>query len=197
MTVHKHPTPLAPPDDAGTVLLPLARAAIEERLEAREPRAAVADHPDWLDTPGASFVTLTEGGELRGCIGSLEARRPLGDDVRANAANAALRDPRFTPLTAAELPRVRIEVSVLSPAEPMAARTEAEAIAELRPGIDGVVLDAGPRRATFLPQVWQEVPAPARFLALLRRKAGLPTDLWRDSWRLSRYTVRAWQEDPR
>lgn len=206
------------PDDAGRLLLPLARRAIAEhlRLEAGAtagveaespvsggqrgdvgvPRARVLDeHPDWLAVPGASFVTLRIGVDLRGCIGTLEAFRPLAEDVRGNAVNAAFRDPRFAPLTAEEFDRIRIEVSVLSAPEPLDdVRSEAEAVARLRPGVDGVILRSGGHRATFLPQVWEQLPSPYDFLARLRRKAGLRPG-WDGHTRISRYTVRAWEEE--
>lgn len=178
-------------DELGNGLLRLARNAIGERFGlAPQP---VAEQPAWRQ-PGASFVTLTQGGELRGCIGSLEAWRPLAEDVAANARAAAFRDPRFEPLTAGELAHTRIEVSLLAPAEPLPCRDEAEAMARLRPHIDGVILSAGRHRATFLPQVWEQLPAPAAFLAQLKRKAGLAADYWGSDLRLERYTVKKWQE---
>lgn len=199
-------TPI-PPADAGLVLLPLARGAIAARLDPTGPAApdaarravpeAAADAA-WLDAPGASFVTLTSGrapgGALRGCIGSLEARRPLREDVEANAVAAALHDPRFAPLTARELDDTVVEVSVLSAPSALPVADEAELLARLRPGVDGVVLSASGRRATFLPQVWEQLPDPADFLARLRRKAGLPADYWGRDVVVETYTVTAWQE---
>lgn len=179
-------------DEPGPSLLRLARNAIGEHFGVAP--LAVAERPE-LQAPGASFVTLTQHGELRGCIGSLEAYRPLADDVRANARAAAFRDPRFPPLTVDELPRTRIEVSLLTPAEPLPCRDEAEALTLLRPHIDGIILSAGRQRATFLPQVWEQLPEPADFLAHLKRKAGLPTAYWGADLRLERYTVKKWQEE--
>ncbi len=150
------------PDAQGAILLAVARDAIAQRLGS----AAVGhDLQDWLQEPGASFVTLTQQGALRGCIGSLAAQRPLLEDVRANAVAAALHDPRFPPLQAVELPRTRIEVSLLSAAEGMDVESEADAIAQLRPGIDGVVLRLGQARGTFLPQVWESLPRAGGFSA--------------------------------
>ena len=164
---------------------------------AHSPAETAADAA-WLDAPGASFVTLTSGrapgGALRGCIGSLEARRPLREDVEANAVAAALHDPRFAPLTARELDDTVVEVSVLSAPAALPAADEAELLARLRPGVDGVVLSACGRRATFLPQVWEQLPDPADFLARLRRKAGLPADYWGRDVVVETYTVTAWQE---
>jgi AmmeMemoRadiSam system protein A len=174
----------------GPVLLRLARTAIEGRLGV--PVEARAPLPEWLLEPGASFVTLrSAGGDLRGCIGSIAAVRPLGEDVEANAAAAAFRDPRFPALAREELADLGVEVSVLSASEPLPAAPGFEAAAAmLRPGVDGVILEAGPfARATFLPQVWEELPDARDFLAQLQRKAGLPARGWSAAHRLSRYTV--------
>ena len=153
-----------------------------------------AVNPEILQKPGACFVTLTRDGALRGCIGSLEACRPLLDDLRSNALTAALRDPRFPPLTAAELPDVDIEVSVLGTPQALVFSSEAEALSRLRPGIDGVILTAGGSRATFLPQVWEQLPAPADFIGRLKQKAGLPANYWGPDVRLATYPVRAIHE---
>ena len=179
-------------EDQGRLLTALARAAIAR--EFAEPGAALP-HPDWLEAPGAVFVTLTEAGQLRGCIGSLEAHRPLGEDLEHNARAAAFGDPRFPPLKHAELPRVRVEVSVLTPATPMACSDEADALRQLRPGVDGVILEHGWHRATFLPQVWEQLPEPRVFLAHLKQKAGLAADFWADDLRLSRYGVEKFKEE--
>lgn len=181
-------------DELGQVLLQLARRSIGEALGEAGP--ATPDLPA-LREHAATFVTLTQAGELRGCIGSLEAHRPLIDDVRANARAAAFRDPRFPPLTRDELARTRVEVSLLSPAEPLFVTDEADALAHLRPQVDGLILAAGGRRATFLPQVWEQLPEPAVFLARLKQKAGLPAAYWSPELRLWRYTVQKWQESPR
>ena len=133
-------------DGRGAVLLAIAREAIERGDEVAQP---ASDAP-WLREPGATFVTLRLDGELRGCIGSIDPRRPLGEDVARNAQAAAFRDPRFPPVSAVELPRLQVEVSVLSPREPMDAATEAEALAQLRPGVDGITFEYGASAATFL-----------------------------------------------
>jgi AmmeMemoRadiSam system protein A len=178
--------------ERGRVLTRLARASIARALG--EP-VDEPPRPDWLKAPGAVFVTLTRNGELRGCIGSLQARRSLEEDVVENARMAAFGDPRFAPLTVEELDDTRIEVSVLSPPEPIAFSDEADALDKLRPGIDGVILEYGHHRATFLPQVWQQLPEPRRFLAQLKRKAGLPADFWDEGVRLYRYTVEKYEEE--
>ncbi len=170
----------------GAKLIAIARGAIEAEAA---PGANSGWESDWLRRPGASFVTLRIDGELRGCIGSVEARRPLGDDVAHNACAAAYRDPRFPPLSLEERSRLQVEVSVLSPRETIEAASEAEAIQCLRPGLDGVYFEFHELAATFLPQVWEGIPEPLAFLGELRRKAGLPPRFWHPDVRLSRYTV--------
>lgn len=145
--------------------------------------------------PGAAFVTLTLDGRLRGCIGSLTAYRPLLDDVRSNARAAAFRDPRFSPLTREEFARVDVEVSVLTPAEPMSFSSEEHLLAQLIPHVDGLVLEASGRRGTFLPQVWDQLPDPRDFVAHLKRKAGLPETYWGPDVRVSRYRVTKHTDD--
>lgn len=178
--------------ERGRVLLALARASIARALgvPVQEP-----PRPAWLKAQAAVFVTLTRNGELRGCIGSLEARRSLEEDVEENARMAAFADPRFAPLRQEELADTRVEVSVLSPAEPIPFTDEADALRKLRPGVDGVILEYGPHRATFLPQVWRQLHEPRQFLAQLKRKAGLPADFWADGVKLYRYTVEKYAED--
>lgn len=151
------------------------------------------DHPA-LQEPGATFVTLTQSGQLRGCIGSLEAHRPLADDVKANARFAAFHDPRFAPLTEAELARTRVEVSLLTPAVPMTFSDEADAIRQLQPGVDGMIFECYGRRGTFLPQVWESLPEPRQFLAHLKQKAGFSLDFWSPDVKLYRYEVQKWKE---
>jgi hypothetical protein len=178
-------------NEKGSTLLTLARSEIATKLGHDMLSPA---QTGWLAEPGASFVTLTRQGELRGCIGTLEAHRPLGLDVRENAVAAAFRDPRFMPLTRVEFDEIRVEVSVLSPSEALVVVSEEHALATLRPNVDGVVFEYGHYRSTFLPQVWEQLPEPAEFLAHLKRKAGLSMDFWSDSVRLSRYTVSKWKE---
>lgn len=175
----------------GLTLLRLARAAI-----ARELGFDSHDLPrsDWLEQDGATFVTLNLHGRLRGCIGSLEAHRPLIDDVRHNAVAAAFRDPRFPPLSREEFAEVQIEVSLLSPPEPLDFNSEEDALAQLHPGQDGAILEYGRNRATYLPQVWAQLPEPGDFIGHLKEKAGLPADFWSDDIRLSRYSVRKYSE---
>jgi AmmeMemoRadiSam system protein A len=187
------PSPGGPRLNRGDLLVALAREAIAGALEVPAPDPP-GEGAAWLGERGATFVTLTVDGALRGCIGSVEAYRPLGDDVRANAVAAALRDPRFPPLARHELDRIRIGVSLLSPLEPLPWIDEAEARRRLRRGVDWVVLEVGRRRATFLPQVLEQLPTPAAFLGALKRKADLPEDFWGPEVRLYRYTVTKYEE---
>ncbi len=175
----------------GRALLVRARNALAADLG-----LPARDEPDHaaLAMPGATFVTLTEGGALRGCIGSLEAWRSLDEDVRANARAAAFRDPRFTPVGRDEWPRLGVEVSLLSVPVPMSVADEADALAQLRPGVDGLVFEAAGRRSTFLPQVWESLPDPHDFLTQLKLKAGLSPDYWSPEVKLQRYQVEKWME---
>ena len=179
------------PTDLGGALLQTARRAIEQSF-GRGP-AAAATHAE-LDRPGATFVTLTQHGELRGCIGTLEAHRALRRDVEENARNAAFRDPRFAPLALAELHVTRIEVSLLSAPAPLPIAGEDDLLARLRPGVDGIVLAFRRQRATFLPQVWESLPEPGEFIAALKRKAGLAAGFWHDEIRIARYTAAKFRE---
>lgn len=175
----------------GHILPPIARAAIARTLGL--PGDADESAP-WLAGHGASFVTLTQHGQLRGCIGSLQAHRPLLLDVKYNAVAAALCDPRFAPLRASELDITEIEVSLLSAAQPLMFTDESDALSQLRPGVDGLIFEYGSFRSTFLPQVWEQLPQPRQFLAHLKRKAGLPDAFWAADVRLVRYSVEKWRE---
>lgn len=179
----------------GNILLYSARAAISRalKLTARVDES-VDTSAHWLQQPGATFITLTQHGRLRGCIGSLQARQPLIENVRCNAVSAALHDTRFLPVTADELESIRIEVSLLSALQPIRFASEPDALKQLRPGMDGITLEYGDNRSTFLPQVWDSLPQPREFLAQLKVKAGLYADFWDDGVRLSRYTVQKWCE---
>jgi AmmeMemoRadiSam system protein A len=179
------------PDNAGTVLLPLARAAIAGQLGLSHP--AAEDAP-WLKREGASFITLKREGRLRGCIGTLRAHRILGEDVKANALGAAFRDPRFKPLTTEEYAGLAVEISVLSGLEQLRFADERDALRQLRVGVDGVIFQSGHHHSTFLPQVWEDYKEPAEFLAHLKYKAGLPPDFWDSEVKLARYTVHKWHE---
>lgn len=175
----------------GRILISIARSSIAGKFGIL--LSAPGDAP-FLHCRGASFVTLKTQGRLRGCIGSLQAHRSLIEDVRANACAAAFQDPRFEPLRFEELRTTTIEVSVLSQLEPIAFRDQDDALAQLRPGLDGVVLEHAGQRGTFLPQVWDSLPSPRMFLGELKRKAGLPANFWNPEVRLFRYSVKKWAE---
>jgi uncharacterized protein len=177
--------------ERGKILLPIARAAISRVLNVSH---TADESAPWLAEHGASFITLTQRGELRGCIGSLQAHRSLLDDVKHNAVSAAMRDPRFTPLSLEELDITTVEISLLSTAQAMQVRDEADALVQLSPGVDGIIFEYGRYRSTFLPQVWESLAQPRDFLAMLRRKAGLPDNFWAEGVKLSRYSVTKWSE---
>lgn len=172
------------------LLLQLARDSIKHGLETgRASTVRLADYPPELCVERATFVTLERHGQLRGCIGMLEAVRPLVEDIAENAFAAAFRDPRFPPLTPAELADLDVHISILSPAEAMDFASEADLLAQIRPGIDGLILQEGYRRGTFLPAVWEQLPDSQQFLRHLKQKAGLPADYWSDSIKISRYST--------
>jgi AmmeMemoRadiSam system protein A len=175
----------------GQELIRIARGSIREAFGlAPWPRTTA----DWLAEPGATFVTLRQGDDLRGCIGSLEPRRALAEDVAANARGAAFADPRFAPLRHRELEVTSIEVSLLSRSEPLPFATIEELFAQVVPGVDGIVLEAGGHRATFLPQVWDVLPDPRDFFGELLRKAALPASHPLERCRVLRYRVQKWSE---
>jgi len=180
-----------PLEDAGKALLQLARGAIEHQILGK-PKAQL-DFA-WLRQAGATFVTLTKGDALRGCIGSLEPTRALGEDVAQNALAAALRDPRFPAMSADEWPQCRVEVSLLSTSKPLRFADEADLLSQIVAGEDGLILEADGRRATFLPQVWEDIADKKLFLAHLLKKAGLPPETRLSRCRVSRYRVFKWKE---
>jgi AmmeMemoRadiSam system protein A len=161
-------------------LLHLARAALERGVRGQElPRPDPKSLTPHLEAPGASFITLTIAGDLRGCIGALEAYQPLVQDVREHALAAALEDPRFPPVTAGELDQIEIEISRLTPPQNLEYRDAEDLLRHLRPDVDGVILRDGRQRATFLPQVWEKIPDKAQFLDALCSKMGTARDTWR------------------
>jgi len=160
-------------------LLQLAREALEHGVRRQLPPRLDQDLlTPTLRSKGASFVTLTKDGQLRGCIGALEPYQSLAEDVREHAADAALQDYRFLPVRPEELPEIEIEVSRLTPARPLDYTSPEDLLEKLTPGLDGVILRNGIRRATFLPQVWEKLPDKAGFLDHLCVKLGEPPDLW-------------------
>ncbi len=176
-------------------LIEVARRSIEHGLSTGRPLVVTPSeyHRD-LKAVRASFVTLQMHGQLRGCIGHLEAVQPLVVDVAENAFAAAFRDPRFAPLSASEWPGVDIHLSILTPPEPMYFLGEADLLSQLRPGEDGLILQDGPNRGTFLPSVWESLPEPSDFLVHLKHKAGLAANHWSDRVEVYRYHTESFGE---
>ena len=182
-------------DLPGEDLLRLARGSIEYGLVHMEPLPVRCDEwPQALTESCATFTTLRLKGKLRGCCGTLEAVHPLARDVTRSAFQAAFRDPRFDPVVDDELGAIRLEVSVLSPLESMPVTDEADLLNRLTPGTDGLVIIADGRRTTFLPQVWETLPDPRRFLAALKAKCGLAEDYWSKQLEFQRYRTTSYAE---
>ncbi len=192
--MHDATATLAFTDAQQQTLLQLARAAVESGLRTGRPMPIdPADHDPALAQTRAAFVTLHVGGELHGCIGTIEPARPLVAEVARCAFGAAFEDPRFEPIAREDLPFLDIHISVLTPPQPLHADDEADLIRQLRPGIDGVVLEdeALGRRGTFLPAVWDKLPDPRDFVTQLKIKAGLPPDHWSPTLQWYRYTAQS------
>ena len=180
------PPPLSPADQ--TLLLEIARESIAHGLKTGLPLSIKGqDYPGRLSEPGAAFVTLEMQHQLRGCIGSVEAYRPLVEDVCENAWQAAFRDPRFSELTSAEFPNLHLEISVLTEPEAMNVHSEDDLKNQLTPGRDGLILEDGYRRALFLPSVWEKLPSKDEFVGHLKQKAGMPRGYWSKSMKASRF----------
>lgn len=175
-------------------LLKLARSSIDEALHGNTLELDPNDYPAHLMFPGAAFVSLHKHGNLRGCIGSLAAHQALALDVMHNSVKAAFDDPRFPPLTLEELPELDIEISVLTKPELLRCSDEADCLQQLRPGIDGLVIQSGARRATFLPLVWRSLSDPEVFLKHLKQKAGLPVETWPADMQVWRYEAICFSE---
>ncbi|MFW2440000.1 MAG: AmmeMemoRadiSam system protein B [Arenicellales bacterium] len=185
-------------DEQKEGLKKLSLASIRHGLKTGEP-LSVADYINkngggemLPDCQGAAFVTLKKNGQLRGCIGSLSAYRPLPEDIAENAFAAAFRDPRFTILTEDEMDEIEISISVLTTPEPMVFTSEQDLLSQLQPGVDGILLTEGGNRGTFLPSVWENLPEPASFLSQLKVKAGLPADYWSGTMKIERYKTVSW-----
>ncbi len=163
------------------ILLSIARDAVERSVRRQKlTDISSSELSPPLKAEGASFVTLTKVGILRGCIGTLEAYQPLAKDVQEHAVAAALQDPRFPVVQPQECSTIEIEVSVLTPKERLMYEGSQDLIEKIRPGIDGVVLQDGFRKATFLPQVWEKLPSPEEFLTHLCMKMGVNGNFWRE-----------------
>lgn len=184
------------PVDHQRLLLTMAREAVTAAAQGIPlPPRATQPVPEDLLAPRACFVTLHRDGALRGCIGTLTARKPLAEEVVAMARAAAIEDRRFNPVTPDEVPKLSISISVLDPPEPLPVADEADLVRQLRPGVDGVILECGRHRGTFLPSVWDQLPEPASFVRALKVKAGLPETWWDPAVQIQRYTVYAFRED--
>ncbi|MFK5949967.1 MAG: AmmeMemoRadiSam system protein A [Methylococcales bacterium] len=172
------------------ILLDLAYQSIQMGLRTGHPLSIdLRDYPNEFSQQRATFVTLEKNKQLRGCIGMLEAVFPLAEDVCENAFSAAFRDPRFPPVEQAELDELDIHISILSPSEEILFTSEQDLIAKIRPNIDGLILQCGPRKGTFLPSVWQSIPTSKQFLQHLKQKAGLAKNYWSDQVKVYRYTT--------
>ena len=194
--LHQHASGSPGTDDrAGVELLCLARDSIEYGLVHERPLPVdYTELPRALADMAATFTTLRYGGNLRGCCGTLEAVRPLAEDVAHSAFRAAFRDVRFEPVGKHELEAVRLEVSVLSSLEPVPFSSEADLLRRLTPGVDGLVIIAEGRRATFLPKVWEMLPDPRQFLVALKAKCGLPDKYWSERLEFQRYRTTSYTE---
>lgn len=170
-------------------LLQLARESIRKGLCGETLAVRVTDFLELLRVPRATFVTLHVDEQLRGCIGTIEARQPLVEDVAGNAYGAAFRDSRFPALTWPEYERLDIHISILSPPEPVTFSSEEDLLAKLRPHVDGLILEEEFHRGTFLPSVWESLPTPREFLRHLKLKTGLNPDYWSNHIRIQRYTA--------
>lgn len=180
-----------------TTLLGLARLAIVHGLNTNTRLNLVSgEYPERLHAIQSSFVTLEKKGYLRGCIGSLEAHRPLYEDVANHAYAASFSDPRFPKLTQQEYSQVQLSISILSPPEIMEVNSEEELIQNVRPGIDGLILSDASHRGTFLPSVWEQITSPEAFISELKLKAGFSKEYWSSEIFVHRYTTQYIQENP-
>ena len=182
--------------EQGARLLRLVRQTIGQRFGLEEKMGTAVDNDADLQQSCSTFVTLKNHGNLRGCIGNLEPSDSLLESIRRNALSAAFHDQRFSPLSAEEFSQVEVEISILSSSEPLEYRNATDLVEKLRPGIDGVILQLGKSRATFLPQVWEQLPEPVEFLNHLCEKAGLLPSAWQhDQPDIFLYQVQSFKEE--
>jgi len=182
-------------EEEGRQLLQLARKTIEQHLQGAGGGQIVGDLPPGFSERCGTFVTLTKGGRLRGCIGHIMPQEPLFEGVKVNAINAAFRDPRFPPLQSDEMAQVKIEVSVLTEPVPLRYKGKEDLLGQLKPGVDGLIIRKGYHQATFLPQVWEQLPKKEAFLSQLCLKAGLDGHAWeKGDLEVSVYQVQAFEE---
>lgn len=184
-------------EDEGKYLLGVARKTIRDRLsKAEEPQIDPKDLPEKFQERLGTFVTVTIDGNLRGCIGHIIPRETLIEGIRVNALNAAFRDPRFSPLTQEEFDKIELEISILTPPQELTYTDAEDLLDKLRPGIDGVIIKKGFNEATFLPQVWEQLPDKREFLTHLCLKAGLSAYSWEtEKLQVSIYQVQAFEEE--
>jgi AmmeMemoRadiSam system protein A len=183
-------------EEDGKLLLLVARRTIEQRLFKRKvEEKGDAAFPPVLHEKRGTFVTLTMDGQLRGCIGHIVPQESLIDGIRTNAINAAFRDPRFSPMSCGEWEKVKIEISILSDPKPLPYSNVEDLLKKLRPGIDGLIIKKGHHQATFLPQVWEQLPKKKDFLSHLCLKGGLDADAWKKGdLEVLIYQVQAFEE---
>ena len=183
-------------EEEGAYLLSVARETIEHSLlDQKEQDTSNSDLSGKFLEHRGTFVTLTTGGNLRGCIGHIIPQESLIEGIRVNAMNAAFRDPRFPPLNETEWPRVKVEISILTDPKPLDYSDADDLLKKLRPEIDGVIIRKGFRQSTFLPQVWEQLPEKRDFLSHLCLKAGLESGAWRKGdLEVSTYQVQAFEE---
>jgi len=193
------PAETALPEQTQKIILQLARDALRVAAERGHlPSITLNDLPSVLQQTGASFVTLKKNDDLRGCIGALEAKLPLAEDIRQHTVAAALYDYRFPVVEANEVEDISIEVSILTEPKQLAYKDPEELLRLLRPLVDGVIITDGTRRATFLPQVWERIPSPSLFLAMLCEKASLPPNAWEtQDLQVFIYQVETIHEEPK
>lgn len=184
-------------EEERNILLSVAREAITAAVARRSlPALQIEKQPQILQADGATFITLTKNGHLRGCIGTMEPYQPLIADVQEHAVAAALSDYRFPKVTQDELGQIRIEISRLTPLKRLPYKETEELVKALRIGVDGVLIRNEGRRATFLPQVWEQLPQPDQFLSQLCLKMGAPADLWKTkSMEVFTYQVEKFKEE--
>lgn len=181
-------TDLSPQDKSH--LLDIARQSIAYGISHHQPlKINTNDYPVYLQEQAATFVTLNINHQLRGCIGTLTAYQPLVNDIADHAFAAAFQDPRFPPVTKNEEPLLDIHISILTPAKPITFLSEDDLISQLKPGVDGLILESGLHKGTFLPSVWESLPEPEDFLQHLKLKAGLDKKFWDKNIKISRYTT--------
>jgi AmmeMemoRadiSam system protein A len=183
-------------EEEGAYLLSVARQTVEEKLMGKkeEGKRETIQSPKFHEKRG-TFVTLTKDGALRGCIGHIIPQESMIDGIRENAINAAFRDPRFNPISETEWTRVQLEISILTDPSPLDYTDAVDLLNKLRPGIDGLIIKKGFNQATFLPQVWEQLPDKKEFLSRLCLKAGLDMDAWKnDKLEVLVYQVQAFEE---